>query len=167
MSLIQSIDGPNRLIHLSDESLGVDVHPIDIYKDVRELRRSDESLRKYSNFMTADGNVPKGANKFTERYVTLLDGTLIVPYDTSHTLTITGTIITDDGEEGIACFDRTPLSPSVYVNIDYRPPQVEVIVVPTGSGVLPSDITAIRNAVWAGNLALTPEEYIALKSALD
>jgi len=127
MPLIDNIDGPNRRIYLSVDSIGVDVVPMDIYTEMRTLRRTDEDLRKYDLFLSGEGKVPKGGGKFTERYVQCLQGTRIVPYDTSHTLVIVSGIITDEGTEGIACFDRTPLSPSTVVDIDYQPPQVEVV----------------------------------------
>lgn len=140
MGLIQSINGSTRRIYLSSETVGQSIHPIDIYKEYRTLRRTNESLRKYSSFMRADGNVIKGGGKFTERYVTLLEGTKIVPYNVSHTLTITGTIITDDGQEGVFAFDRAPLSVNIFVDINYIPPQVEVIKVETGiSGLTPTE----------------------------
>ena len=62
-------------------------------------------------------------------------------------LTITGTIITDDEQEGVACFDRSGLTPGVVVDINYVPPQVEVIVITTGSGVTPTDIDDIATEV--------------------
>jgi hypothetical protein len=135
MPLIASIDGPNRDIYLSADTVGALVNPIDIYQEMRAIRRTDESLRQYDIFMSAFGNVPKGGGKFTERYVRLNLGARIIPFDISHQLTITGTIITDDGQEGVACFDRTPLSASTVVDINYVPPQVEVIQVSSGSGL--------------------------------
>ena len=138
MALVASIDGPSRRIFLSADSVGVDVHPMDIYKEVRALRRLDESLRKFSVFLEGRGNDPKGAGAFTERFVRQLAGTRIVPFDASHTLKVTGTIITDDGQSGIACFDRSLLSVSTVVDIDYQPPQVEVIVISSGSGLSPA-----------------------------
>lgn len=148
MTLIASIDGITRHVYLHADTVGASVHPIDIYKEMRALRKNDETLRNYDLFMKADGNVAKGGGKFTERYVTLLLGTRIVPFDTSHELTITGTLITDDGSEGIAAFDRTPLSPASVIDINYIPPQVEIIEVQTG-GLQPSDIADIAEAVWA------------------
>ena len=135
MALIASIDGISRRIYLDASTVGADVHPVDVYKEMRTLRLTDESLRKYELFMRADGNIPKGGGKFTERYVTLLEGTRIVPFDTSHEISVIGTIITDDGQEGIACFDKAPLSVSTNVDINYLPPQVEVITVSVGSGL--------------------------------
>ena len=133
MALIESIDGPNRLIYLSVDTVDTEVHPIDIYKEMRELRKTDESLRKYDVFLQAYGNVSKGSGKYTERYVVEIDGTRIIPYDANSFLTITGTIITDDGNEGIDCFDRSGLT--YRVDINYIPPQVEVIVISSGSGL--------------------------------
>lgn len=148
MPLIASIDGPNRLIHLHADTVGTTILPIDIYKEMRTLRRSDENLRKYDRFLDAAGNIAKGGGKFTERYVIEKFGTRIVPFDTSQELTVAGTIITDDGQEGIACFDRTPLTATTVVDINYIPPQVEVITITTGSGVIPQDIIDIADAVW-------------------
>lgn len=148
MTLIASIDGPTRRVFLHADTAGADVHPIDVYKEMRTLRRSSESLRGFDLFMEAAGNVSKGGGKFTERFVTLLDGTRLVPFDTPHELTITGTIITDDGQEGIAAFDRSSLSVSTVVDINYVPPQVEVIEVQVGSAVTPQDILDIAAAVW-------------------
>ena len=135
MTLIASIDGANRRIYLHADTVGATVNPIDIYKEMRTLRRTDEGLRIYDVFMNAEGNVSKGGGKFTERYAVLLSGTRIVPFDTSHVLTINGTIITDDGQEGIAVFDKASLALATSVDIAYIPPQVEVIVVSTGSGL--------------------------------
>lgn len=144
MTLIASIDGDTRRVFLHADTVGASVHPIDIYKEMRSLRRSSEVLRNYDLFMKASGNEAKGGGKFTERFVTLLLGTRIVPFDTSHELTITGTLITDDGTEGIAAFDRSSLSPTTVVDINYVPPQVEVITVTTGSGLDAEQNTILR-----------------------
>mgnify|MGYP006899561135 CR=1 FL=1 len=135
MTVIASIDGVNRDIYLHADTVNNPVHPIDIYKEMRTLRRTDETLRNFDVFLAAKGNDPKGSGKFTERYVICKNGTRIIPYDTSHELTVTGTIITDDGQEGIACFDRNPLTASTIVDVNYVPPQVEVITVSSGSGL--------------------------------
>lgn len=158
MALIDHIDGPNRDIYLSAETVGASINPIDIYKEMRTLRRTDESLRVYLLFLSAKGNDSKGGGKFTERYVVCLNGTRIIPYNVSHTLTVTGTIITDDGQEGISCFDRSPLSGTTRVDINYVPPQVEVITVSSGSGLSTEEhnklmgipaATATASAVWS------------------
>jgi hypothetical protein len=148
MTIIANIDGPNRDIYLHPDTVGASIHPIDIYKEMRALRVADESLRNYDVFLRAFGNVSKGGGKSTERYVRCESGTRIIPYDVSHVLTITGTIITDAGQEGIACFDKTPLTITTSVDINYVPPQVEIITLVTGSGVTAGDVIEIAEAVW-------------------
>jgi len=147
MTIIASIDGTvsPRLIYLHSDTVGTSIHPLEIYQEMRALRRTDESLRKFDLFMTMEGNISKGGGKFTERYA-ILKNTRIVPYDTSHVLIITGTLITDDGFEGIFAFDKAPLSPTTSVDIAYIPPQVEVIEVATGGA-----LTAEENA-WLRKL---------------
>lgn len=145
MALVLSIDGPNRRVYLSSSTQDAEVHPIDIYKEVRALRRTNESLRKFDNFLEATGNLPKGGGKFTPRIVTCLQGTRIVVYNSTHVLTIIGEIITDEGTSGVDCFDRTLLSPGNYVDINYIPPQVEIITVQTGSAVTEQDKEDIAN----------------------
>ena len=158
MAIIDHIDGPNRDIYLSADTVGATIYPIDIYKEMRTHRLNDESLRVFVLFLEAAGNVPKGSGKATERYVICKNGTRIIPYNTSHTLTVSGTIITDDGQEGISCFDRSPLSGTTVVDINYVPPQVEIITITTGGSALtteehdklmaiPAD-TDNANAVW-------------------
>tara|TARA_R110000851_G_C13102760_1_gene569227 strand:- start:10524 stop:11909 length:1386 start_codon:yes stop_codon:yes gene_type:complete len=154
MPLISYIDGPNRDIHLSIDSVGVDVHPIEIYREMRTLRATDEELRKYDVFLSSHGNDPKGGGKFTERYVKELSGTRIVPYDVSQILTVIGVVITDDGQEGIACFDRAPLSPTTQIDINYIPPQVEVVRAE-------AELAAIRQASFGGVVAYNATSGLA------
>lgn len=141
MAVIASIDGPNRRIHLHADTMGVETHPMDIYREMRAFRRSDESLRRYDVFLKASGYLSKGGGKFTPRLVTCQTDdngllTTIVPYDSDHILTIIGEIITDQGTSGIACFDKDPLTPGVEVDIHYEPPQVEIIEISTGGSLL-------------------------------
>ena len=148
MAIIASIDGVSRRIYLSSATQNTEVHPMDIYKEMRTLRRTNESLRKFDNFLLASGNEPKGGGKFTARLVKCLLGTRIVPYDSTHTLTITGEIITDEETSGVDCFDRTLLTSPNVVDINYIPPQVEVMQVMSGSAVTEQDKIDIANRVW-------------------
>jgi len=110
------------------------------------LRASTPSLRKYDVFLKASGHVPKSAGKFTERTVTCISGTRIVPFDISHRLSVRGTIITDIGTEGRDCFDRT--NTISEIDIDYQPPQVEIIEISTGglSAADKAQLNAIQTA---------------------
>jgi len=136
--MIDYIDPVNRLIYLDSSTINSEIHPIDIYREMRILRRTNEELRKYNLFMEYKGAEKKNpdGSKRTERYAVLLEGTLIVPYDISHYLTITGTIISDTGLEGVECFNRNMLSTSVEVDINYVPKQVEIITVFVGGSSL-------------------------------
>lgn len=155
MAIIDHIDGPNRDIYLSADTVASDFEPMDAYKEMRTLRRTDESLRKFDVFLQAKGYEPTGGGKFTARYVVQLSGTRFIPYDTSHELTVIGTVITDDGQSGVNCFDRGPLSPSVVVDINYIPPQVEVIELGT-SGLTPAESAALlsleADVSWIKNM---------------
>ncbi len=127
MALIDHIDPVGRKIYLSVETMNTAWHPVDLYREVRALRRTDETLRAYDNFIKGDGNIDKGGGKATERYFTLLGGTRIYPWNDTHIIDVTGTLITDDGFEGAFCFVKTELSAGVSVDIQYAPKQVEVI----------------------------------------
>jgi len=153
MPLIDHIDGPNRDIYLHEDTLSMDtIHPIDIYKEMRTLRKNDEELRKYDVFLSAFGNIPKGPIKATERYVMCNSGARIIPCGVvSHALTIIGTIITDDGQEGVACFDRSTLPGSIEVDINYTPKQVEVITVEVSTGVSTADRILLEQAASEGS----------------
>lgn len=154
--MVANIDGVNRLIYLDATTVNTSIHPVDIYRAVRELRRTDESLQKYDNFMEGAGNVSKGGGKSTERYFILLDGARIVPFDTTHVLDIIGTLISDDELEGPYCFNRTPLTPGVIVDIQYIPRQVEVITIEVPSN---PDAIAIADEVMSRDVATKGDVY--------
>ena len=153
--MIDYIDPATRKVYLDSSTINVTIQPIDIYREMRMLRRTDESLRQYDVFMTMRGAEKKNPSgtKRTERYLVLLQGTMIVPYQSaSHTLTIDGTIITDNGLEGAECFDRTMLNTGIEVDINYAPKQVEVITVFVGGSSLTQEehdkLFSIPNDVW-------------------
>ena len=102
--------------------------------------------------MEAEGNEPTGPDTSTQRFVRLLDGTRVVPFDTTQVLNVVGTIITDDGQSGVSCFDRSPLSQSTVIDINYTPPQVEVIRIVSGSGVTEQDKTDIKDLIFNENV---------------
>lgn len=129
--VISSIDGDTRRIYLLQ---GVtDFHWIDdIYKEYRNLRRTDESLRKWEPFLSASGNEPKGQGKATPRLLKLLTDsrsitTKVVPYDESGTINVTGEAITDIADTDPELFDITTITSAVI--IQYEPPSAEVIVI--------------------------------------
>ena len=166
--MIDHIDPATRTIYLDNTTVNTTIQPIDIYRKMRELRRTDEELRKYDLFMTMKGAEKKNpdGSRRTERYLVLLNGTLIAPYDTSHILTIDGTIITDDGLEGVECFNRADLSPNVEVDINYVPKQVEVITVNLsgGSGASAKELWEYSERTLTQDVGLSEED---LHNGLD
>ncbi len=122
--VIDHIDGEARRIYLRQ---GVsDFHPIeDLYHEYRYLRRNDEDLRKWEPLLRAEGNVPKGAGAYTPRYVVLLNGTKIVPYNETLQLNQVGDIITDDPDTDATLYDVSQLT--VAKPIFIKPSEAEVI----------------------------------------
>ena len=146
--LVASVDYPNRLIFLSAATVGVDVEPIDIYKEMRERRRLNADMdRQFFPLITAFGNDPAGPSN-TPRFTNLAAGARIVPFDTDHTLSIRGNalISTEDGLSGAQLFDRSSLTASV--DIDYQPPQTEIVTISTGSAVTQQDKDDIEQQIF-------------------
>lgn len=147
MPVIGSVDPSAKRIHLA---AGVrEYHPVDdLYRELRALRRTDESLRPFEMPLVASGNVAKGGGKSTPRLVTFRNGWKVVPEDVSHTLSVTGEQITDDGQSGPAAIDFAPLAATSKVVVQYEPPAAEIIEVETGSGVTPQDKADIARLMW-------------------
>lgn len=124
--VIDHLDLSTKHIYLA---AGVrEYHPVtDIYCEIRNLRRTNESYRIFDTPVTAFGGVPKGGGKYTSRYAQFNHGWKIVPEDISHDLLVTGEQITDDGQSGKACVDLTVLSPGINIFIQYEPPASELV----------------------------------------
>jgi len=104
-------------------------HPtIDLYSAYKTLRAADESIRPYNPFLRADGNLPKGAGKYTPRFTMLLEGTKVVIPANATTVNVTGELLTDDGSTP---FDMSLIAGPCTVN--YQPAEAEIIKV-TASG---------------------------------
>lgn len=143
MALIASEDYVNKRIYLGIDSVGVEVLPMDIYKEHRQRRRlNSNNERFFSQMVSAFGNEQIGTNKFTPRFTNLAEGVRIVPYDTTQSLLIRGSLVnTRESLEGRDLFDRSSLVASV--DIDYQPPQVEIITVSSGSGLSNAQDTSL------------------------
>lgn len=122
--VVETWDGPNRRIYLKQ---GVtEFYPIeDLYHEYRTERRLNEDFRKYNSLLKAEGNVPKGAGAFTPRYVVLLEGTKIVPYDEPDQLNQLGDIITDDPDTDPTLYDISQLTTAKPIFI--KPSEAETI----------------------------------------
>ncbi len=134
-------DGANRRIYLKS---GVsDYFPIeDLYHEYRNARRTDESLRKFDGLLKAEGNVSKGAGAFTPRYVVLLDGTKIIPFDESLQINQLGDIITDDPDTDPTLYDISGLTTAKPIFI--KPSEAETIQLNSEAIVFSS----FQGSVW-------------------
>ena len=149
MPVIASVDYVNKRIFLSAETVDNDLDTLDVYREVRELRVISDAHKKFKPMIIAGGNIPKitGAS-FTPAYVQLLHGCRIVPYNVTHSLRLIRDTFTDDGFAGRGCFDRSPLSDTVEVDIDVDFPEIEIRKVIVGGSTGPSAVE-IASAVLA------------------
>lgn len=159
LPIIDFIDPVNRRIYLnsianrpvSKIENGVLVwNPIDdIYTEVRNLRRTDESLRPFDMFCSALELIDKGGGNTTGRGLILLGGTRIIPFDEDQNQKITGELLSDEGISGTALLDTTLLSGSTKIKLSYEPPPAtEVVTITLGSAVTAQDKTDIIDGVW-------------------
>ena len=140
--VINNIDWLNRRIYL--KQWVIDFFPIeDIYHEYRTLRRSDtDGIRKYNPLIKAEGNISKGAGAFTPRYVVLLEGTKIVPFDEASQLNQLWDIITDDPDNDPDLYDISGLTTAKPIFI--KPSEAETIQLNSESIVFSS----FQWAVW-------------------
>lgn len=158
--LVASVDYPNKRIYLSVATINTNLDTLDIYKEVRGLRLTNQAHRKFKPMIVAGGNLTKITGvSATPAYVQLLYGCRIVPYNSVHKLKVIRDTFTDNGLAGRDCFDRTSLTFQVDIDVDF--PEIEVRVINSGGG---SSITTtqIRNE-------LLPElnKILTLPSATD
>jgi hypothetical protein len=157
--VVDTWDGPNRLIYLK---AGVSVfYPIeDIYHEYRNARKTDESLRPFDALIRADGHIPKGGGKFTPRYVTLLLGTKIVPFDDTVEMYQLGEIITDNPDVDPTVFNTSFLTVPKVIYIE--PSEAEIIEIQTGGGV-----GATPQEIWDHVLISNSSADLTLSAAAD
>ena len=147
---IDYIDGESRRIYLKE---GVsDFYPIeDIYHEYRHLRRTDENLRKWEPFLLAEGNISKGGGAFTPRYVMLLDGTKIIPFNESLQVNQLGDMITDNADVDPILYDVQYIT--VGKTIFIKPSEAETIQLNSESIVFASFL----GGVWVDIINGYPE----------
>jgi hypothetical protein len=137
MAQVSSVDYDAKRIHLHSDTVvnGFDV--IAAHFEINALVKANANgEQNRAACLSAEGRIPKGGGKFTPRYGLLKPGWRIVPYNgVSHVLAINVEVLSPDlgGLSGRDVFDRTPLPPSIEVQIDHNWDQVEVIEVNTGA----------------------------------
>lgn len=157
MATVASVDYVNRRIYLSADTVGVPLDTLDVYRDVRALRRVTEAHRRFKPMIVAGGNIGKTATTYTAPYVQLLYGCRIVPFDVAHSLLVIRDTFSDDGQAGVGCFDRSTVASEV--DIDFSVDKVEVRTIDvSGGGGGGSAPTAeqVAAAVWAQSPTAMP-----------
>lgn len=117
----------------------------DIYVEVRNRRRVDESLRKFDPPVSAEGNKPKGGGKYTPRYTIFNNGWRVVLTTGLATLDIEGEQITDDGQSGAQCIDFTLLPPGTSIVVNYEPPASELVRTEAEQAILTAVNTSLNS----------------------
>ena len=138
MSLVSNVDYINKRIYLSSSTVGATIDTVDVYKEVRALRSSTDSHKNFRPMIIAGGNIQKTPTTFTPKFVQLLYGCRIVPFNTSHSITLVRDTFTDDNFTGAEVFDLSSLSVGVGVNIFVDFDQVEVVTVNTSGSDCPT-----------------------------
>lgn len=154
MALVASVDYTAKRIYLSALTADSDLDTLDVYREVRALRRTVPAHRGFLPIIEAGGNIEKIPGvSYTPAYVRLLHGCRIVPFNGSHNLRLIRDTFTDDGLSGRDCFDRTPLSASVEVNIDVDFPEIEIRTIavsgstgPTAAQIASAVLTAMQTS---------------------
>lgn len=131
---VDRLDVLNKIVFIKADVTSF--HPtVDMYPEVRSIRRIDESTRVKDNPVSAQGNEPAGAN-FTPRRAVLNDGWRIgLEFQSNWTLSITGEMISDDGFAGAQLVKLDYLPAGVSALVNYTPASSEVVTVSTGSGL--------------------------------
>lgn len=135
--VVQSWDGENRRAYLYQGITTFD-WILDIYHEYRDWRKNFEDARVWRPLLRAEGNIPKGGGKFTPRYVVLLEGFRIIPFDENIALTATGEAVTDNPDVDPNPFDLSTRTQPIQVYI--TPSEAEVIVVGGSGGDSKEDV---------------------------
>lgn len=134
--IVASVDYPNKRVYLHPDTIGVDLDTMEMFKEVRALRASNDDHQKYRSMVLGLGNVEKISGlTYTSKSVQLLYGCRIIPYDADQNLRLIRDTFTDDGVAGRDCFDRSGLSSQINIDVDFPEIETRVEEVNTGSGL--------------------------------
>lgn len=139
MAVVASWDWINRKIYLAE----ADYDPIDIYREHRAIRETDESIRQYAPLVKAIGGLPKGGGDSFGNALQTLSGVSfsylpglpmakIIPIDGSGINKLSGEVVTDNPDVDADPFDTSGLANPP--RIQFAPNPV-IKTVATGSGL--------------------------------
>lgn len=132
-----TFDGPNKLIILPPGTTVLDVQ--DMYSRWKDWAATSDNSKYLPFFDVVGGNTTVGTNTIAN-YFFLLNGAKIRPQEASHTLTVDGILVTQDGSD--------PFTDTIGL---YRVRIVQIVplqaegVATSGSSFTPQQVA---NAVW-------------------
>ena len=138
MAIVATWDGENRRVYLHADTVNAVWNAVDLYREYRIQRRTDETFRRWEPLLRMEGNIAKGGGRATPRYITMLDSAKIIPYDAAGFTRVAGEIITDD--------ETSPYDYSTLTNpmvVEPSPAEAEIILVDTGGSFTPADRDAV------------------------
>lgn len=159
MPLVSSVDYPNKRIYLSVDTVNTNLDTLDVYREVRALRRTNDAHRKFKPIIESGGNITKVTGvSYTPAYTVLDTGCYIVPYDQAQRLRVIRDTFTKDGRAGRDCFDRTSVTSNVDIDIDF--PEIEIREVTVGGSTLTAaDIWGyVNRTLTSGGSGATPAD---------
>lgn len=142
MPVVASVDYTNKLIYLTSECFLATFDTMDVYREVRALRRTTLDHRKFFPIIIGGGNIQKRPGFFTQPYVQLLFGTRLIPPDQAGEITLIRDTFDDTGSAGADVFDRSGLTSNIDIVVAVD--AVEVREIATGG----NDPATIAAAVW-------------------
>lgn len=167
MPVVASVNYVAKRIYLSADTMDADLDTLDVYREVRALRRTTAAHQKFKPLIEAGGNIEKIAGqKYTPAYTRLINGGLIVPYNASHKVRLVRDCFTSNGSAGRDCFDRNPLDANVVVDIDVDIQEVEIRQIAVSGNEY--SLEQISTSVWSKIIeaGYTGAEVMRLHSAI-
>lgn len=154
MTQVSSIDFATKRIFLHLDTVTSGFDGTAAHFEIKALVQASSIFQGYPMPTSAEGNVSKGGGNYTARYLFLQTAWRLVPYDAvSHGLNLLCEIISADEITDSAVFDRSTISPTIYVDIITAYDKIEIREIVTGSAVLPQDLLDISRSVWEYNRA--------------
>jgi hypothetical protein len=168
MPLVATVDYPTRRIYLTAQALVGDFDTLEVYREVRALRKATEEHRKFRPMIVGGGNIQKTATSFTQAYVQLLNGCRIVPANVGGRIRLVRDTFTDDGAVGEACFDRTNISSNVDIDVAVLAVEIRTVSGSGASSGLTTEQAAKLDELWklagldpASPMTVTPTGRLA------
>lgn len=122
--VIDSIDGAARRIYLKS---GVDTFNWvdDIYHEYLYRRSISEELQSFTPLMEARGGEARGNGNFIFRYLVLLEGTRLVPFNEENYIAVTGEAVNDDADVNPNPIDTSSIT---YPMVIYLTPSTAELI---------------------------------------